>query len=129
MFLRKCVLKICCKFTGEHPCRSALSINLQSNFIEIVLRHECSPVNLLHIFRTPFSKNTSGRLFLKLFFLKFGKFFRGSYSQNTCEWLFLHKFLEDATIGHFAFSRKKTQLYKFKQNHAFCDISLSEIVC
>ena len=28
------------------------------------LRHECSPVNLLHIFRTPFPKNTSGRLFL-----------------------------------------------------------------
>ena len=26
------------------------------NFIEIALRHGCSPVNLLHIFRTPFSK-------------------------------------------------------------------------
>ena len=26
--------------------------------------HGCSPVNLLHIFRTPFSKNTSGWLFL-----------------------------------------------------------------
>ena len=24
------------------------------NFIEIALRHGCSPVNLLHIFRTPF---------------------------------------------------------------------------
>ena len=34
----------------------------QSNFIEIALRHECSPVNLLHTFRTPFLKNTSGRL-------------------------------------------------------------------
>ena len=29
------------------------------------LRHGCSPVNLLHIFRTPFSKNTSGGLLLK----------------------------------------------------------------
>ena len=28
-------------------------------------RHECSPVNLLYIFRTPFSKTTSGRLILK----------------------------------------------------------------
>ena len=28
------------------------------------LRHGCSPVNLLHIFRTPFSENTSGRLLL-----------------------------------------------------------------
>ena len=26
------------------------------------LRHGCSPVSLLHIFRTPFLKNTSGRL-------------------------------------------------------------------
>ena len=29
-----------------------------SNFIEIQLRHGCSPVNLLHIFRTPLTKNT-----------------------------------------------------------------------
>ena len=35
-----------------------------SNFIEIALRHGCSPVNLLHIFKTPFLKNTSGRLLL-----------------------------------------------------------------
>ena len=34
------------------------------NFIEITLRHGCSPVNLLHIFRTPFTKNTSERLLL-----------------------------------------------------------------
>ena len=32
------------------------------NFIEITLRHGCSPVNLLHNFRAPFLKNTSGRL-------------------------------------------------------------------
>ena len=36
-----------------------ISIKLQSNFIEIALRHECSPVNLLHMFRTPFQQNTS----------------------------------------------------------------------
>ena len=35
-----------------------------TKFIEIILRHEGSPVNLLHIFRTPFSKSTSGRLLL-----------------------------------------------------------------
>ena len=34
------------------------------NFFKITLRHGCSPVNLLHIFRTSFSKNTSGRLLL-----------------------------------------------------------------
>ena len=33
--------------------------------IEITLQHECSPVNLLHIFRTPFLKNTFGGLLLK----------------------------------------------------------------
>ena len=60
VFLGKGVLKICNRFTGEHPCRSAILIKLQSNFVEIALQHGCSPVNLLHIFRTPFPKNTSG---------------------------------------------------------------------
>ena len=49
VFLGKCVLKICSKFTGQHPCRSVISIKLHSNFIKIALRHGCSPVNLLHI--------------------------------------------------------------------------------
>ena len=38
--------------------------NLLCNFIEITLRHSCSPVNLLHIFKTPFPKNTYEELFL-----------------------------------------------------------------
>ena len=59
MFLRKGVLKMCNKFTGEHPCRSVISIKLLCSFVEIALRHECS-VNLLHIFRIPFPKNTYG---------------------------------------------------------------------
>ena len=63
VFLRKGVLKICSKFTAEHPCRSAISI-FQYFFIEIDLRHGCFPVNLLHIFRTPFPKNISGWLLL-----------------------------------------------------------------
>ena len=37
-----------------------------SNFIEITLRDKCSPVNLLHIFKTPFSKNTFGGLRLSM---------------------------------------------------------------
>ena len=55
VFSGKAALKICSKFTGEHPC--------WNNFIEIKLRHGCS-VNMLHIFRTPFPKNTSGKLLL-----------------------------------------------------------------
>ena len=43
-----------------------VSKKLQSNFIEIALRHRCSPVNLLHIFRTPFPSNTSPWLYLKM---------------------------------------------------------------
>ena len=64
MFLKKGVLKICSKYTGEHQCRSVISIKLLCNFIEIVLRHECSPVNLQRISRTAIFKNTSGRLLL-----------------------------------------------------------------
>ena len=74
VFLRKGVLIICSKFTGEHPCRIVISIKLlrykvsiklQSNFIEIALRYGCSPVNLLHTFRTNFSRNISRWLLLK----------------------------------------------------------------
>ena len=50
VLLGKVVLIICSKSTGEHPCR----IVMQSNFIEIPIQDGCSPVNLLHIFRTPF---------------------------------------------------------------------------
>ena len=34
VFLVKGVLKMCSKFTGEHPCRSVISIKLQSIFSE-----------------------------------------------------------------------------------------------
>ena len=66
MFLGKALLKICSKFTGELPCRSATSIKLLCNFIEITLWYTCSPVNLLYIFKTSFPKNTSGWLLLGL---------------------------------------------------------------
>ena len=66
VFQRKAVLKICGKFTGGHPCQRATSIMSLCNFIEITLRYGCSPVNLLHIFRPPFPKNTSGWLLLFL---------------------------------------------------------------
>ena len=55
MFLGKAVLKICSKFTGEHPCRGAILMALQ---------HGCSLVNLLHIFRTLFSMDTYEGLLL-----------------------------------------------------------------
>ena len=64
MFLGKGALKKCSKFTGELPCRSAISIKLFCFALQlkITIRHGCSPVHLLHIFRTAFLKNTSGWL-------------------------------------------------------------------
>ena len=44
VFLRKGVLKICSKFTGEHTCRNMMSIKLLCNFTKIALWHGCSPV-------------------------------------------------------------------------------------
>ena len=35
VFLGKGALKICSKFAGEHPCRSVISIKLQSNQLMI----------------------------------------------------------------------------------------------
>ena len=60
VFIKKGALKICSKFTGEHPRWSVIS----SNSIESTLRHGRSPVHLLHIFIIPLLKNTSGRLLL-----------------------------------------------------------------
>ena len=64
LFLGKGALKIRSKFTREHTWRSVISIKFLCNFIEIALWHGCSPVNLLHIFRTYFPRNTSGRLLM-----------------------------------------------------------------
>ena len=67
-------MKKCGNFTQDRPFRTVISIMLQSSrFIEITLRHRCSPMNLLHvfrihfsnllhIFRIPSSKNTYRRL-------------------------------------------------------------------
>ena len=68
VFIGKGVLKMyrrTYKFIGEHPCRGVISIKLLCNFIEIAVRHGCSPVNLKHILRTPFPKNTPGWLLLE----------------------------------------------------------------
>ena len=65
VFLGKGFMEIRSKFTGENPCRSAISIKLLGNFIEIAHRHGFSPVNLLHIFKTYFPKNTSEGLLLQ----------------------------------------------------------------
>ena len=49
--------------TYKYPCQSVISKKLHSNFIEIALWHGYSPVNLMHIFRTTFLKNSTGGVF------------------------------------------------------------------
>ena len=64
LFLGKRILEICSKRTGEHPCRSAISMKLFSNFVKIKIRLGRCPVNLPHIFREYFYKNAHGGLLL-----------------------------------------------------------------
>ena len=49
----------------KQPCRSLISIRMLCNFIEITLRHRLSPVNLQHIFRTPFLRTPLEGFFRK----------------------------------------------------------------
>ena len=59
VILRKGVLKITVNLQESTHADMFISIKLLCKFIEITLPHECFPVYLLHIFRTPFSRNTS----------------------------------------------------------------------
>ena len=68
MLLRKVSLKICSKFSMRTPMlkydfkKSCFATLLKSHFGKDVLLQIC----LLHIYGTPFPKNTSGELFVKL---------------------------------------------------------------
>ena len=54
-------------YIQKQPPRGVLKKRCSENMQKILaLWHACSPVNLLHIFRTPFAKNTSERLLLKV---------------------------------------------------------------
>ena len=74
-------------YRKQHLCQSVISIKLQRNFIEITLCHGCFPVNLLHIFRIPFLKNTSGWLLLNIFF------YGNNISLSDCNWTRTHNHL------------------------------------
>ena len=49
VFLRKGVLKICSKFTGEHPCRNVISIKLLCTFDRIFKQSTKSNQKLLRV--------------------------------------------------------------------------------
>ena len=79
VFLGKVDLKICSEFTGEHPCWSVISIKLLCRCIKTKLRHGCSPIDLLHIFRAPLPKNTSrGLLVIEAAYI-FEKYFHAIF--------------------------------------------------
>ena len=56
---------MCSLFAEKHSCRSVISIKLLCTHA-ITLRHWCSPINLLNIFKTPCYKNRCGGLRLVL---------------------------------------------------------------
>ena len=53
-----------------------------------VAKHGCSPLNLLHIFRTPFLKNTCGQLLLSILALDRVLNMSLSLTFETSKWLF-----------------------------------------
>ena len=114
VFPGKVVLKIYSKFTGEYPCRSAISIKLLRNFIEIALQHGGSPVNLLHIFRTPFLKNTSGWLLLDLYgcccFITLSQIScraKNNFTRNVIVWTIFSQSMFWSKIYPFSYTKSK----------------------
>ena len=79
---------------------------MQSSFIEITLWHGCSPVNLLHIFRTPFIRTPmDGCFFLSTSY--------GYYSLNIVSLQFQSRLLFETqltTIKYFDYTHQSTHL-------------------
>ena len=80
--------------SSEHPCGSVISMKLPCNIIKITLQHGCFPVNLLHIFKTRFPKNTYGGLHLRLLIKIFNFSYQSHRHQEKNFWTFVKlKFL------------------------------------
>ena len=82
----------------------------QRHFINIALLHRCSPVNLLHTFRTPFLKNNSGWLLLK------SKFEILKY-QSTEIWTFFILKIKPRRFNSFSLLHFKGVLYSILASH------------
>ena len=93
---RKSVLKTFSTFTGEHHYRSEITNSLKPSFDV----GGCSPVNLMHVFRTLFPKNTFGGLlwnFIEITLcnecppVNLLRIFRTSFPKNTSRGRLLNK--------------------------------------
>ena len=91
-------------------------INL--NFIEIALRHGWSPLNLLHISRTPFPKNTCGRLLLNNpFHASFQRIYFGTLAWNALAKVYLDfENLRFSNLAWFPLVVTRCDLSKQKQS-------------
>ena len=108
VFLRKHVLKICSKFTREHPFRSVISIKLQSKFIEIALRHGCSSVNLLRV--STFLKKS---LWRRCFPVNFVEFLRIPIYIEHLGWLLLNLKVSESKFSEWSYLDEQTQNDQF----------------
>ena len=73
------------------------------DFNKVALRHGYSPVNLLHIFRTPFTKNTSGRPLLS--------FERFSLKHSTA-FVKIYEMIGDQKSQYFLWGKSKPRVDK-----------------
>ena len=104
-FFKKMLTSWSCQlFTGEHPCQSVISIKLLCNFTEIILRHGCSPVNLLHIFRKSFP-TYGGLLLASTFLIDITSIFDGCFYSKVNYKLF--------EFTHWGFKWILTEEFKF----------------
>ena len=90
VFSREVVLKLCCKFTGEHLCRSAILIKLESN-LQLYWNRTSAWVffrKFAAYFQNIFFKNTFGGLLLKIKTASMQLQFRQSWEfLISCEWV------------------------------------------
>ena len=100
-FLKKVSYRVCQKSIAQKIWKY-----VQSNFIKITLRHECSPVNLLHIFRAYFPRSTSvssmgGFVFYGFFYFSgvIVKIIKLTYNHNYRHFHF-HKILIPQFLGY-----------------------------
>ena len=70
VFLEKGGLKICSKLTGEHPCRSAISIKLQINFGQVEGLYHTFYRHIYNNILMRLSFNLKKSIFIHLIFLK-----------------------------------------------------------